>query len=124
MSTPAAIVFSAVAQVVQSFHAIAAASVNATVIKASPGFLTSIYASNSNAAARYLKLYDKATAPVVGTDVPVCTILVPPGLSIAQDMSSGYKFVNGIAFAMTTGIADTDNVAVGANDMAFSGQYC
>lgn len=38
----------------------------------------SVVTSNINAAARYLKLYNKASAPTVGTDTPVLTIPLPP----------------------------------------------
>ena len=34
-------------------------------------------ASNPTATAAYLKLYNKASAPTVGTDVPVLTITLP-----------------------------------------------
>jgi hypothetical protein len=39
-------------------------------VKASAGQVYSLFVSNINAAVRYLKLYNKASAPTVGTDVP------------------------------------------------------
>ncbi len=54
------------------YHRVSTADTNATSVKASAGTHYGVQAGNVNAAARYLKLYDKATAPtVVGTDVPV-----------------------------------------------------
>jgi hypothetical protein len=90
------------------------ATTNATVAKASPGRLFGWVASNTNAAARYLKVYDKATAPTVGTDVPVLTVMLPVGGVAAYDMREGIVFTRGISFALTAGAADADTAAVGA----------
>lgn len=123
MSATACIVFSNTAQQVVSFHLISAATTNATVIKAAPGFLASLYLSNANAAVRFVKFYDKATAPTVGTDIPVFTILVPINGTIFQNMPSGLKFNNGISFATTVGIADSDVAVVAVGDLAINGQF-
>lgn len=94
-----------------------AATTNATSTKASAGTLWSVTANNINAAARYLKLYNKASAPTVGTDVPVLTIPIPAG-GIAQvdGGSNGVRFATGIAWALTTAAADSDTGAVAANE--------
>ncbi|MGE0371941.1 MAG: hypothetical protein AB7Q01_08645 [Gammaproteobacteria bacterium] len=102
---------------------ISAASTNATSAKASQGNLYSILAVNTNAAARYLKLYNKATAPTVGTDTPVMTIILPPSVPIEITTSIGWGFSLGIAFALTTGIADTDTNAVAANEIVVNLGY-
>lgn len=95
-----------------------AATTNATSVKTSAGTLYNISASNTNAAARYLKLYNKASAPVVGTDVPVLILLLPAGASIDHDFGLvGHRFTTGIALALTTGIADSDTGAVAANEI-------
>jgi hypothetical protein len=52
----------------------AAASTNATSAKAAPAQVHSVVGYNAAAALRYLKLYDKASAPTVGTDTPFMTI--------------------------------------------------
>ena len=44
----------------------------------------SLAVSNANAAVRYVKLYNKATAPVVGTDVPVATFALPAVFTFAR----------------------------------------
>lgn len=94
------------------------ATTNATVVKASVGTLYNISASNINAAARYLKLYNKATAPTVGTDVPVLTLLLPAGATIDHDFGLvGHRFTNGIGLAITTGAADSDTGAVAASEI-------
>jgi len=46
-----------------------AATTNATNVKTTYGNLYSLQLQNTSASARYLKLYNKATAPTVGTDI-------------------------------------------------------
>lgn len=105
---------------------ISAATTNATVIKASAGQLYSLQVINLNAATRYLKFYDKASAPTVGTDTPVQTLPIPPngttGGGFVLPIPVGMAFSNGIAFALTTGIADSDTGAVAANEIVVN--YC
>lgn len=94
---------------------ISAATTNATVVKATPGKVHKVIVSNINVAARYLKLYNKATAPTVGTDVPVITLLLPALSQQQLDLSDlGLQFSAGIGFALTTGVADADTGAVSA----------
>lgn len=101
-----------------------AASTNATSTKASAGTVWSVQASNINAAVRYLKLYNKASAPTVGTDVPVLTIPLPAG-QVAQinGGSNGIRFGTGIAWALTVSAADSATDAVAANDIKVSIAY-
>jgi hypothetical protein len=100
---------------------ISAATTNATSVKASAGQVYSIYAHNINAAVRYLKLYNKASAPTVGTDVPVLTLPIPAntaGAGFVLDTGGmGIAFATGIALALTTGVADADTGAVAANEI-------
>lgn len=95
-----------------------AATTNGTNVKASAGTVYNITCSNTNAAVRYLKLYDKATAPTVGTDTPIWTLAIPPnsgGYSVPLPV--GLKFANGIGFGMTVNAADADSTAVAAGDL-------
>lgn len=96
---------------------LSAASTNATSVKASAGQVFGWYLFNANAATRYLKLYNKASAPTVGTDTPVLTIPIPAGAAANVEYLGGIAFATGIAFALTTGIADADTGAVAANDV-------
>lgn len=96
---------------------ISAASTNSTNVKASAGVVGLVTVSNINAAARYLKLYNKATAPTVGTDTPVQTYLIPA--SSVQHIpipEKGIAFSLGIGFGLTTGVAASDTGAVSANE--------
>lgn len=96
---------------------VAAATTNAAVIKANPGNVYGWYYENNAAYAVFVKLYDKATAPTVGADIPALTILVPAG-GIAQFSGNiGIPFANGIAIAATKLFADTDTTVLVANDV-------
>ena len=81
-------------------------------------------ATNVNAAARYLKMYNKASAPTVGTDVPVLTITLPASQSVTiHGGSNGIRFGTGIAWALTTGSADSDTAAVAVNEIKVAIAY-
>ena len=93
----------------------AAATTNAASVKASAGTMWGMSISNIGAAARYVKLYNKASAPTVGTDVPVLTIPVAAGTRVDLVLSAqGRRFSTGIAIAVTTDAADSDTTAVSA----------
>jgi len=106
---------------------VSAASTNATVIKAGPGTIGYLAVSSVNAAARYLKLYDKATAPTVGTDTPIHTFIIPGNTAGAGSNvpvpDEGIRFTAGISFALTTGIQDSDTGAVAANEIVVNYGY-
>lgn len=110
-----------------SFLAAAGANQDSTVVKASAGQLYgSIAVTNTNAAVRYLKVYDKATAPT-SADTPKLRITVPgatTGAGIVVPLpDAGVAFANGIAFRMTTGAADNDANAVTANEVILNGLF-
>jgi hypothetical protein len=101
-----------------------AASTNAAFIKNSAGTVYNIFASNTNAAVRFVKFYNKASAPTVGTDVPVITIAIQPNATVHADMGTlGHRFATGIAIAITTGAADSDTGAVAANEIKVLTSY-
>ncbi len=66
--------------------------------------------NTANGVACFFKVYDKATAPTVGTDVPVFVIRVPASASFEHtfNMALGHKFTLGIGVACTTGAIHTD----------------
>lgn len=99
---------------------VSAATTNATSTKASAGQVYSVTVTNTNAAVRYFKLYNKASAPTVGTDVPVFRVAIPAsttGGGIVVPVDVGMVFATGIAWALTTGAADSDSGAVAANEL-------
>jgi hypothetical protein len=95
----------------------AAASTNATSLKASAGNIFSIDVANENTYDVFLKLYDKASAPTVGTDTPVWTIPVYSKTGFSRDFPRGRHFSTGIAYAITKLQADSDTTVVAAGDL-------
>lgn len=104
-------------------HLISANTTNATSVKASAGTINTIVASNLNAATRFLKIYNKASAPTVGTDTPVLTIMLPPTSNVVVPFGLGFRCSTGIAFALTTGITVADTGVVIANEHSVSIAY-
>lgn len=108
------------------YKLISAATTNATVVKAGTGQLYSIIAIGTTANIRYLKFYNKATTPTVGTDVPVLTIPIPgntQGAGVAIHFTIGTAFSTGISFAITAGVADADSAVIGAGDVVVNLTY-
>jgi len=95
---------------VTAYSAISTASTNAAVIKASAGSLFEISLSSAVATAAYVKLYNKATAPVPGTDIPILTIAIPAATNevLYEFGSMGKRFTLGIGIAITAAAAATD----------------
>lgn len=98
------------------YHLLAAGTTNATSVKNTPGRLYSILVNNLNAAVRYLKFYDKASAPVPATDTVKYVVPIPAGAVVSLSLGVGLDFAVGIAFALVTGISNTDATAVTANE--------
>ena len=107
-----------------SFTAISAATTNATAVKTSAGVLYMLTATNNSATVAFLKVYNKASSPTVGTDVPVLTYLLPAnGGAMVPIPSTGITFATGIAYALT-GLATTaDTTAVALNQIQWNGAY-
>ena len=91
-----------------------------TVAKASAGKLQGYYFANQHASARrYLKLYNKATAPL-STDTPLLTLPLPFDSAGHVPFPGGIEFTLGIGYRATTGIADSDTGAPGANEVVLN----
>lgn len=98
---------------------ISANTTNATNVKNAAGSLYGYHITNSNAAARYCKFYNKASAPTVGTDTPVLTLYLPPtSATVLPNGAHGIAFSSGLSYALTTGITDADTGAVAADEHA------
>lgn len=82
--------------------------------------LHSLWASNIGATPAFVKLYNKATAPTVGTDIPEMIIPVPWAVAWVPwtvNLSSGFialRFALGLGIAITGGMADNDTTAITA----------
>ena len=98
-----------------AYAAVTAATTNAAVVKSSGGNLFAVVVSNPTAAAINVKLYNKATTPTVGTDVPLMTIPVAAGAHVALEYGRlGMRFGSGIGIAVTAAMGATDTTVVTA----------
>jgi hypothetical protein len=95
----------------------AAATTNGANIKGSAGTVKGIQGYNAKSSAVYLKLYNKATSPTVGTDTPVKTIYLPATAAFAFDFGTGVAFATGIGIALTGAGADADTTALASGDI-------
>jgi len=87
---------------------------NPAVRKASAGDVKGFWGQNG-AAITYLQIYNKATAPVIGTDTPVLTFPIPANASFSQMIpNDGAYFSTGIAYAFTTDAAGATGSAAAA----------
>ena len=69
--------------------------------------------SNVTASTIYVKLYNKATAPTVGSDVPIFTLPVAAGATVNVGFAPiGKRLPLGLGIAVTAGAAATDTAAV------------
>lgn len=101
----------------------AAATTNGALILTGTSNLSAFYATNEGASAAYVKLYNKATAPTVGTDVPEMIIPVPaavggvPGVANPRIGFHGFRFALGLGIAITRNAVHTDTTAIGASEV-------
>lgn len=99
------------------------ATTNGQLVVAGTSGVQALFASNTGAAAAYVKLYNKATAPIVGVDVPAMIVTVPaavggvPGEKEITPGFNGYRFPLGLGVAITAGVADADTTAVAAGQV-------
>lgn len=101
-----------------------AATTNATSVKASAGTVYSVTCSNTGAAAAYVKLYNLASAPTVGTSVPAITLSIPASGTVNVPFGThGMRFGTGIALAITNLAADSDATAVAASQVKVLTSY-
>lgn len=91
-----------------------------TQIKATPGAIYSITATNTNAAARYLKCYNLTAANAApGTSTPWLALAIPPSASstLVATFPVGAAFSVALTCALVTGAADSDVAEVAANEI-------
>lgn len=103
---------------------ISAASTNATLLKAAVGVIGTCLLSNTSASWRYVKFFNLASAPTMGTSTPVLNFPIPPNSTL--DISTafaGLRFATGIAYAITSGSALLDTGAVGAGEVLINITY-
>jgi hypothetical protein len=99
-----------------TYHKVSGAGTNAAVVKSSSGLVAGWKIYNNTNYPIYVKLYNKATTPIPGTDTPQQTIGVEAGLGEVNPAGPGTSFSAGIAIAITKSIADDDTTPIAAND--------
>jgi hypothetical protein len=98
-------------------------------VKATAGQIYLIHAMNMSASPLYLKFYNATAANVtVGTTTPVLTFPVPTsgdvnGAGFVLNIPQGLQFDTAITVAATTGIADNNAGAPGANELILTLGY-
>jgi hypothetical protein len=106
-----------------SFFLNSAATTNGSLILTGSVGLQAFFATNIGATVAFVKLYNKATAPTVGTDVPEMIITVPaavagvPGSAQLSPGFNGFRFPLGLGIAITGAVADSDTTAVAAGQV-------
>jgi hypothetical protein len=106
-------------------HLIATASANLTLVKNAAGQVGGWYISNHAATWRYVKLFNKASAPDPSADSALCliNIAVPPGGAANVEFAQGIVFGTGIGYAITGAQADNDETNVTAGDVVLNLLY-
>lgn len=100
-----------------------AATTNGALVITGTSGLQALYATNTGATVAFIKLYNKATAPTVGTDAPEMVIPVPAAVSGVPGVAnpfigfSGFRFALGLGIAITGAVADNDTTAVAAGQV-------
>lgn len=99
-------------------------------VKATAGKLHKLRIANLATSPRYVKLYNATAANVtVGTTTPIDTIVVPAASSsdacvITEHFGpKGLTFDTALSLAATTGLADNNSDAPGANEVVVSAYY-
>jgi len=99
------------------------ATTNIALILTGTSGLHAFYATNTGATPAFVKLYNKATAPVLASDVPAMILPVPaaaagfPGVATLPIGHQGFRFALGLGIAITGAVADNDTTAVAAGQV-------
>ena len=89
-----------------------AASTNGALVSAVARRAHRAIGANVGGSTVYLKIYNKATAPTVGTDTPMMTIALPAYTAFAIPLDAGVDL--GLGYALTGASADNDTTAIAA----------
>ncbi len=78
---------------------------------------------NTTGATKYVRLYDKVTAPIPGTDISKRVIAVPATSSVHLEWAAGDNYASGLGIAITGAAAYNDATAVAAHDVQLTLNY-
>ncbi len=100
------------------YHLVSAASANNTNVKSSAGSIYGYSISNTTASTtEFVKLYNKATAPVAGTDTPIWSIQVAGSTTVTAYFSVPIGCSAGVGLATVTTAADAGSTGVASGDL-------
>jgi hypothetical protein len=109
-----------------SFSYVALATTNAALVAGRPSVLTGWAMSNTSAAVKYVRIYNKSSAPVPASDAALIVARIPLAAGQRSDMqiSANAEWLSaGLAFDITGGAPDTDATAVTAGDVTLNLYY-
>lgn len=90
-------------------------STNALMVKNTTTAVFEVTIFNPSAAPVYFKMFNKASTPTVGTDVPAITIPVPAASSVNLEFGAiGKRFATGFGYAFTLNPVKTDTTIIPA----------
>ena len=92
-------------------------------VKSSAGQLASLHVYNNSSGIRYVKLYNKATAPTVGTDTPIWTVPLEPLKGSNIPIPTNLSFTSGIGIGASRNAASTDATVPLTNDIIVNIAY-
>lgn len=95
---------------------ISAATTNLAFVKQGGGSVYGINLHNKASVPAYLRIFDKASAPV-DADTPLVTLTIPAVGSLAMELPIGLRFKLGLGFNITAAAADADATAIVAGDV-------
>lgn len=96
---------------------LAAATDNPVLVKTGASKLFGLSVGNDTAAKKYLRLYNKATAPT-SADTPVATFIIPASGNLDFDgMDFGAAFPLGLGYRITGAAGDADATATAVGDV-------
>ena len=85
-----------------NYTAISASGTNSTNIKNANANLGSLWITNTTASIKFVKLFNKSSAPTVGTDTPIFNLAIQPNSTTDfGNGSSGIRFSLGLGYAIT-----------------------
>jgi hypothetical protein len=104
---------------------LAAASTNATLVKAGQANLHGFMIYNNTAVVKFVRFYDKATAPVPASDAALIKfrVTVPANNIAFLETVVGIDFLLGLGYDATGAVADTDATVLAANDLSINLLY-
>jgi hypothetical protein len=103
---------------------VSAASTNATSVKVGNGMIFTLVVSNTSSSFKYLKMFNLAVAPTMGTSTPILNIPIAPNSTLDVGTNTyAMRFNAGTAYAITGGSALLDTTAVAAGDVIVNMNY-